>query len=588
VTAPPSVVLQYQRALESFRRQGGGRDPLLKRMSELISLLDFTTTLSSSLSGDEILDAALLMLMGELQTTRGCLLVRGEDDRFRVRVARGLPDEAPVEVTLGGIAEPSLLERSSGRAPAVFSQLGLEVVAPVFRRDNCIAALGLGPRAGGRPFGAEESAFLRSVAACAATPIENGLIYEELRRLNRRLSAKVFQLHNLFDLSRELVASFDEEAIQQLVMTTLMGHLMVSRAALYLRRPEGLVLAHARGLPAGERGPLPGTATAALDRLVAPADVAELPVGALRERLLADGMALAVPVTVGQQVEGVLAVGERVSRAPFGEEDREFAQTLARQALAALESVRLHRVQVEKQRQDKELQIAREIQRSLFPSEVPSVPGFEIAATSRSCYEVGGDHYDFIPLEDGRLAFAVADVSGKGTPASILMASVHASLRALAGSAPIPPLMDRLNRFLFESTQLNRYATLFYAELDPRKGRLGYANAGHIPPYRLSRNSVERLEAGGPALGMLEGTRFDAGETALAPGDVLAVVTDGVTEALSPDDREFGDGRVVETLRGARTQSASAILEALVAAVETWTGERGCSDDLTALVLKAV
>jgi sigma-B regulation protein RsbU (phosphoserine phosphatase) len=367
-----------------------------------------------------------------------------------------------------------------------------------------------------------------------------------------------------------------------------MGHLMVSRAALYLRRPEGLVLAHARGLPAAERPPLPGDATAALDRLVAPADVTELPGGALRERLLADGMALAVPVTVGQRVEGVLAVGERVSGLAFGEEDREFAQTLARQALAALESVRLHRVQVEKQRQDKELQIAREIQRSLFPADVPSVPGFEIAATSRSCFEVGGDHYDFIPLEDGRLAFAVADVSGKGTPASILMASVHASLRALAGGAPIPLLMERLNRFLFESTQLNRYATLFYAELDPRRRRLGYANAGHIPPYRLSRDSVERLQAGGPGLGMLEGMRFDAGETALAPGDVLAVVTDGVTEALSPDDREFGDARVVETLRGARKQSAAGILDALVAAVEAWTGERGCSDDLTALVLKAV
>jgi sigma-B regulation protein RsbU (phosphoserine phosphatase) len=588
LTSSPSVVLQYQQALESFRRQGGGRDPLLKRMSELISLLDFTTTLSSSLSGEEILDAALLMLMGELQASRGCLLVGADDDLYRVRVARGLPEGAPSEIRLGRIAEPALLERSSGKVPAVFAQLGLEVIAPVFKGERCIAAIGLGPRAGGRAYGAEESAFLRSVAACSATPIENGLIYEELRRLNRRLSAKVFQLHNLFDLSRELVASFDEDAIQQLVMTTLMGHLMVSRAALYLRRPEGLILAHARGLPARVRPPLPADATAALDRLVAPADVTELATGPLRDRLLADGMALAVPVTLGQQVEGVLAVGERVSRAAFGEEDREFAQTLARQALAALESVRLHRVQVEKQRQDKELQIAREIQQSLFPSEVPAVPGFEIAATSRSCFEVGGDLYDFIPLEDGRLAFAVVDVSGKGTPASILMASVHASVRALAGSAPIPVLMERLNRFLFESTQLNRYATLFYAELDPRRRRLGYANAGHVPPYRLSRDSVERLYAGGPGLGMLEGMRFEAGETALAPGDVLAVVTDGVTEALSPDEREFGDARVVETLRGARKQPAAAILDTLVAAVQAWTAGRGYSDDLTALVLKAV
>ena len=114
---------------------------------------------------------------------------------------------------------------------------------------------------------------------------------------------------------------------------------------------------------------------------------------------------------------------------PFSEEDREFAQTLARQAVAALESVRLHRLSVEQQRRDREMQIAREIQQSLFPECCPAVPGFELSAKSLPCHEVGGDHYDFIPLPGGRLAVAIADVSGKGAPASILMASVHASLR---------------------------------------------------------------------------------------------------------------------------------------------------------------
>src|SRR5207245_8214800 len=118
VIESPSVVLQYQRALESFRRQGGGRDPLLKRMSELISLLDFTTTLSSSLSGDEILEAALLMVMGELQASRGCLLVRSGDDRYRVRVARGLAEAAPREVALPSVLDPELLSRHPAAAEA--------------------------------------------------------------------------------------------------------------------------------------------------------------------------------------------------------------------------------------------------------------------------------------------------------------------------------------------------------------------------------------------------------------------------------------------------------------------------------------
>ena len=147
-------------------------------------------------------------------------------------------------------------------------------------------------------------------------------------------------------------------------------------------------------------------------------------------------------------MSGLLAVGARASGAPFTDEDFDYAQALGRQALAALEGARLHRVALEKERQDRELQIAREIQRSLFPRSRPTVEGLELAAESRPCHQVGGDYYDFIPLEGGRLGLVIADVSGKGTPASILMASVHASLRATAGTARPALLMERLNRFL--------------------------------------------------------------------------------------------------------------------------------------------
>jgi sigma-B regulation protein RsbU (phosphoserine phosphatase) len=280
-------------------------------------------------------------------------------------------------------------------------------------------------------------------------------------------------------------------------------------------------------------------------------------------------------------------VAERPSGAAFSEEDCDFAQTLGRQALTALETVRLHRIRVEKQRQDREMQIAREIQQSLFPSGLPDVPGFELAAESQPCQEVGGDHYDLIPLPHGRLAIAVADVSGKGAPASILMASVHATLRALAGTAAPDVLMARLNRFLLESTQENKYVTLFYGELDPGSRRLTYVNAGHVPPYRVSKGSRRRLEAGGPVVGLLEDAVYAVGEEVLAPAEVLAVVSDGVSEAASPEDVELGDERVFESLEASSAGSATEILRGLVETVHAWTGPRGCSDDLTALVLRA-
>jgi len=579
------VVFQYQQALDEFRREGR-EPPLLKRMSELISLLDLTTTLSSRLSGQEILDAALLIVMGELQVARGALFVRDAEGRFRLRAARGLPQGVHGMLDVGRVpAEPGAPDPSE---PAL-ADLGFALVCPVKKGDRTIALLGLGPRLEGRGFGREETGFLQSLAACASTPIENGLIYEELRQVNQSLSVKVYQLHNLFDIGRELTGTLDEDAIQRLVVATVMGHFLASRCALYLLGPSGLELAHARGLRADEAPRfLPVEAKALVAALAAPQRVGEWPGGALREALAAARFALLVPLAAGGRLSGALAVGERAAGQAFSDEDLEFAQALARQTQAALEGARLHRVGLAKERQDRELQIARQIQQSLFPRRSPHVAGFEIAAQSRSCHEIGGDYYDFIPLEDDRLAMVIADVSGKGTPASILMASVHASLRAMAGSAQPTQMLERLNRFLYENTLQSRYVTLFYGELDPTRRRIVYVNAGHVPPYLLrARGYRERLTVGGPVLGLLEKVSLDADEVELASGDLLAVVTDGATEALSPTGEEFGDERVLCALAPDAGQGASAALGSLVGAVDAWTGAAGCTDDLTALVLRA-
>jgi phosphoserine phosphatase RsbU/P len=582
------VVFPYQQALDAFRREGR-EPPLLKRMSELISLLDLTTTLGSSLSGAEILDAALLIVMGELQVSRGGLFVRDSQGNLVRKASRGLAAAGDQGLDLGGpLGREPVVKGASAFRPQ-WSAQGFSVLCPVLRGQKAIAVLALGPRAGGKPYGPDEMTFLRSVAASASTPIENGLIYDELKTVNQRLSRKIFELNNLFDISRELTSSFDEGAIRSLFMATLMGQLMVSRAALYLAGPEGLRLAHERGVR-GETEARVGEeeARAVLGALVRPRPVGELPDGKLRERLGRARLAFAFPLSVGERLAGFVAVSDRASGATFSEEDHDFVRTLGRQALAALESVRLHRVEVEKERQDREMQIAREIQQSLFPSGCPELPGFDLAARSEACYQVGGDHYDFIPLPDGRLALAVADVSGKGSPASILMASVHASLRALAGTAEPRQLMERLSRFLFESTQANRYVTLFYAELDPSARRLRYVNGGHVPPFHVSaEGQVERLTEGGPVLGLLEGVAYGEGEVDLAPGEVLAAVTDGATEATSSQGAEFGDEGMSEVLREGCHLDASALLEQVLARVHAWTEGRGCADDLTVLILKA-
>jgi phosphoserine phosphatase RsbU/P len=583
------VVLQYQKTLDDFRRGAATPGAILKRMSELISLLDLTTTLSSGLSNAEILNASLLVVLGELNASRGGLFVRSEAGGFELRASRGLPIRNGSTVAAASSGSEAV-RTNSRRAPAGFAELGIEALCPIRKDGRTIAMLGVGPRVDGQPHGEEDMAFLACVAACATTPIENGLIHGELQRVNQRLSLKVFQLHNLFDISRELSASFDEEAIKSLLTTTLMGQLMVSRCALFLSEPGGLALAHARGLPSNE-GTVRFTDEGSLSFVIGlrrPVRVAEMESWPMAELLRAWRLPLVVPMAAGERVEGFVAVGERASGAPFAEEDLDFALTLARQGLSAIENVRLQRVRLEKLRQDRELQIAREIQQNLFPRSFPRLSRFDIAAESHPCYQVGGDYFDVIPLDGSRVAIAVADVSGKGTPASILMASVHASLRALAGTAPPGEIVERLNRFLCANTQANKFVTLAYAELDPDSGRLRYVNAGHVPPLWLrGGGGHEELAEGGPVLGMIDEATFASGEILLSPGDLVAIVTDGATEAVSATEEEFGIERVVASLGNARGAPAAQAVLTLIGEVQDWAGSRGCRDDLTALVLKA-
>jgi sigma-B regulation protein RsbU (phosphoserine phosphatase) len=580
-----SLVHPYRQALDQLRRDGRDR-PLLERLSELVSLLDVATVLGSDLTGGQALDSTLQIVLREMGLERGALFVRDEGGELTLRASRDLPEGAPSTLGDPAPAEPTVL----GPGDGAFDRHGLALLVPIRRRGRAMAVLGLGPREGGGSYEAEDLGFPRRVATCVAAAIESDLLHDELRRVHQKMSTNVFQLHNLFDINRELAEHLEEKAIYDLVTTSVMGHFLVSRCALYLFGTEGLSLVHQRGLPGeSENAPVPADqARATVEGLVEAKAVAELPEGPLRRRLEKARLVLAVPLAAGPRVDGVLAIGERSSGVPFSAADREFALTLGLQTLAALENARLLRLRDEKLRQDRELQIAREIQHGLFPPRPPEVTGFEVAAESRSCREVGGDAYDWMDLGGGRLALVIADVSGKGTPASLLMASVHASVRALAGTAPPALVVERLNRFLFASTPANRFVTFFYAELDAPSRRLAYVNAGHVPPYRLARDgTMSRLTAGGPALGLLDEASYETGEVQLQAGDVVAMVTDGVTEAYSPDEREFGDDRVCEVLRARSLDGAPGVLAGLLTAVVEWEGPAGCSDDLTALVLKA-
>jgi serine phosphatase RsbU (regulator of sigma subunit) len=253
---------------------------------------------------------------------------------------------------------------------------------------------------------------------------------------------------------------------------------------------------------------------------------------------------------------------------------------------------RQRRELIEKERLDEDLEVALAIQRRFLPQRPPEVAGLDVAGISVPSREVGGDLFHYLELPGGRLAVALGDVSGKSVPAALIMSNVMAALRAeVQHEAEVEKSMERVNRLLAEQIEPGRFVTLFYGIVDPAAGRLRYTNAGHNPPLRISAaGEVSWLREGGLPLGVEADSRYPAAECPLERGDLLVVYSDGVTEAEGPgvDGRPplFGEHRLVEVTAASGTRSAAAVVEALLAAVKAFAGDRPQADDVTLVVVR--
>ena len=242
-----------------------------------------------------------------------------------------------------------------------------------------------------------------------------------------------------------------------------------------------------------------------------------------------------------------------------------------------------------RQRLENELSIAREVQEQLFPRSLPSVPGLELAAICRPARMVSGDYYDFISLSPSRLAIALADISGKGISAALLMASLQAALRSQAqieGHAEPAELVARLNAGMFKNTSDDRYATFFYGVYDAHAKTLTYTNAGHLAPFFVTDGQVHRLEEGGTVVGLFEECAYEQKTLKVEPGSVLVAFSDGLTEPENAFGEEYGMARLKEEILRQRNIAAQRMAEDLIAASEQWAGSAEQADDITVVVAR--
>ena len=245
--------------------------------------------------------------------------------------------------------------------------------------------------------------------------------------------------------------------------------------------------------------------------------------------------------------------------------------------------------QQQRQRLENELSIAREVQQQLFPHTLPQLPGLQLAAICRPARSVSGDYYDFIPLGPSRLGIALADISGKGISAALLMASLQASLRSnamLDGHGGTAALVERLNHQLFKNTSDDRYATFFYAVYDSDAKTLTYTNAGHLAPFFVHAGKVQQLDEGGTVVGLFEEFSYTQGFLKVEPGSVLVAFSDGLTEPENVYGEEFGMERLKEEVMRQVNVPPPRAAENLIAAAEQWAGSAEQADDMTVVVVR--
>ena len=302
---------------------------------------------------------------------------------------------------------------------------------------------------------------------------------------------------------------------------------------------------------------------------------------------------LLLPLSLQEKVLGIMSLGPKQSEEPFSPTDLRLLNLVAAQTGLALENGRLtEAIKAEaraREKHNRDLELGREVQERLFPQEYPAIPGLDYAGACRPALGVGGDYYDFLPISNGGLGIAIGDISGKGIPAALLMATLRAFLRgqAIDHETDLSAVIVNLNRLVFESSAQNRYATFFLGTYDSSSRVLRYVNAGHNAPMVIrAGNEVLRLEAGGSVVGLMPGGVWEPGEVRLERGDLLVAFTDGVSEAMNDADDEWGEERLIEAARAMPAAATRAILDHIVRSADEFVAGTPQYDDMTLIVAR--
>lgn len=422
---------------------------------------------------------------------------------------------------------------------------------------------------------------------------------EELLRTLEEKEREIERLHFLVEASKLLNSTLDLEELLGIILRIATEQTAADRGALFLvdaaRNELWSLIAH--GLAKKEiRLPLGQGIAGAVAQTGEIVNLADAYADARFDRGFDERFnyhtrsLLCLPIR--DKVEKIVGVLQLLNKKDtvFTERDIEFLQTLSVHAALALENARLHRDSIEKQRLEKELSLARGIQRSLFPEQAPVLKDYDLAVRHESTWEVGGDYYDFLSLGENTLLLVVADVEGKGVASALVMSNLQASLRSLVLHLhSFEDIVTALNEMIMTHTKSQKYMSMFLGLVDTRRQALHYINAGHVPPVVVRADGqTVLLTEGGMVIGLFPNVEYERGFLRLKADDVILICTDGIVEAANAEDEQYESEKLVDLVRRIRQKRAQEIVDAIFDDVAKFSEGGTHTDDKVMMVVKVL
>jgi sigma-B regulation protein RsbU (phosphoserine phosphatase) len=565
-----------------------------ERLFELSSLFEISQILNSSLQLNSVLNNILLIPMGRLMISKGIILLR-EGKHFKPKLWKGIPSEVK-NTQLDNFLIPDTIHKQPDKKSKKYksfneflSQYQLALAVPIKSKDDLIGCVLYGNKLSKLPFSEDELDFLASLANLSSTAVENALKVDEIQNINQQLDERIQQLKTLFDIAQGLSATLDGDKIIKLMTYAFMGQMLVNRYAIVIKTLQGIQKLDCKGIP---QEPLEIIISdqSNLYNLKSAIHLSKNSNYREYERLWKMGVRVIIPMRHQNKSLGYILLGEKINKQTYTDTDLEFLTTLVSQAVISMENARLFQETLEKQRIEQELRVAESIQKKLLPTDIISYQGYDIWGQNISSKEVGGDYFDIIPVSQNRFAFTIADVSGKGVPAALIMANLQAGLRTIiTENITLDKVVGKLNNLIYQNTEPDKYVTLFLGILDNQSHQFFYVNAGHNPPLLLTKdNNLRLLEDGGIILGMIPDYNYVVGNFYFDKNDILLCYTDGVNEALNIEEEEFGEKKIKDILIKNRNLFTRDISNKLIQSIGEFTKGIPQYDDITVLMVKRI